>query len=177
MFFFFQKAEGRWLWPCVWYSIPRQRWCVRLGPAQETHQVTAWTSGTAQPSVCTDQDHTTNSLSLSLTVGEQTFWLKCCWDLVLQTSQAASGKWCKCCEISVSVRGAVFSLHSCRFVSLSPVRLYKKKVLESLVERCVSKGYVFQMEMIVRARQLNYTVGEVRTKLKTLARPCIDVFD
>ncbi|MEQ2272698.1 dolichol-P-mannose synthesis [Xenotaenia resolanae] len=40
-------------------------------------------------------------------------------------------------------------------------RLYKKKVLESLVERCVSKGYVFQMEMIVRARQLNYTIGEV----------------
>uniref|UniRef100_A0A3Q3DUW3 Dolichol-phosphate mannosyltransferase subunit 1 n=1 Tax=Hippocampus comes TaxID=109280 RepID=A0A3Q3DUW3_HIPCM len=40
-------------------------------------------------------------------------------------------------------------------------RLYKKKVLECLVERCVSKGYVFQMEMIVRARQLNYTVGEV----------------
>ncbi|XP_034392920.1 dolichol-phosphate mannosyltransferase subunit 1 [Cyclopterus lumpus] len=40
-------------------------------------------------------------------------------------------------------------------------RLYKKSVLESLVERCVSKGYVFQMEMIVRARQLNYTVGEV----------------
>ncbi|XP_070766745.1 dolichol-phosphate mannosyltransferase subunit 1 isoform X2 [Enoplosus armatus] len=41
------------------------------------------------------------------------------------------------------------------------IRLYKKKVLESLVERCVSKGYVFQMEMIVRARQLNYTIGEV----------------
>ncbi|XP_015258940.1 PREDICTED: dolichol-phosphate mannosyltransferase subunit 1 [Cyprinodon variegatus] len=40
-------------------------------------------------------------------------------------------------------------------------RLYKKKVLESLMERCVSKGYVFQMEMIVRARQLNYTIGEV----------------
>ncbi|KAM8829511.1 dolichol-phosphate mannosyltransferase subunit 1 [Synchiropus picturatus] len=40
-------------------------------------------------------------------------------------------------------------------------RLYKKKVLESLVERCVSKGYVFQMEMIVRARQLNYSIGEV----------------
>lgn len=45
---------------------------------------------------------------------------------------------------------------------LTYVRLYKKKVLESLVERCVSKGYVFQMEMIVRARQLNYTIGEVR---------------
>ncbi|XP_032377482.1 dolichol-phosphate mannosyltransferase subunit 1 [Etheostoma spectabile] len=40
-------------------------------------------------------------------------------------------------------------------------RLYKKEVLESLVERCVSKGYVFQMEMIVRARQLNYSIGEV----------------
>ncbi|XP_061740808.1 dolichol-phosphate mannosyltransferase subunit 1-like [Nerophis ophidion] len=40
-------------------------------------------------------------------------------------------------------------------------RLYKKDVLESLVERCVSKGYVFQMEMIVRARQLNHTIGEV----------------
>uniref|UniRef100_A0A8C7MUB3 Dolichol-phosphate mannosyltransferase subunit 1 n=1 Tax=Oncorhynchus kisutch TaxID=8019 RepID=A0A8C7MUB3_ONCKI len=40
-------------------------------------------------------------------------------------------------------------------------RLYKKEVLESLVERCVSKGYVFQMEMIVRARQGNYSIGEV----------------
>lgn len=40
-------------------------------------------------------------------------------------------------------------------------RLYKKAVLEHLVDRCVSKGYVFQMEMIVRARQLGYTVGEV----------------
>uniref|UniRef100_A0A3B4E2E0 Dolichol-phosphate mannosyltransferase subunit 1 n=1 Tax=Pygocentrus nattereri TaxID=42514 RepID=A0A3B4E2E0_PYGNA len=40
-------------------------------------------------------------------------------------------------------------------------RLYKKDVLERLVERCVSKGYVFQMEMIVRARQLGYTIGEV----------------
>ncbi|KAL4655411.1 dolichol-phosphate mannosyltransferase subunit 1 isoform X1 [Arapaima gigas] len=40
-------------------------------------------------------------------------------------------------------------------------RLYKKEVLEQLVERCVSKGYVFQMEMIVRARQLGYSIGEV----------------
>lgn len=45
---------------------------------------------------------------------------------------------------------------------LTHIRLYKKTVLESLVERCVSKGYVFQMEMIIRARQLNYTIGEVR---------------
>lgn len=40
-------------------------------------------------------------------------------------------------------------------------RLYKKDVLESLINSCVSKGYVFQMEMIVRARLFNYTVGEV----------------
>lgn len=40
-------------------------------------------------------------------------------------------------------------------------RLYKKEVLENLIKRCVSKGYVFQMEMLVRARELNYTIGEV----------------
>lgn len=40
-------------------------------------------------------------------------------------------------------------------------RIYKKRVLEKLIANCVSKGYVFQMEMIVRARQFNYTVGEV----------------
>ncbi|XP_044517043.1 dolichol-phosphate mannosyltransferase subunit 1 isoform X2 [Gracilinanus agilis] len=41
------------------------------------------------------------------------------------------------------------------------IRLYRKEVLQKLMEKCVSKGYVFQMEMIVRARQLNYTIGEV----------------
>lgn len=40
-------------------------------------------------------------------------------------------------------------------------RLYKKDVLEKLIKSCVSKGYVFQMEMIIRARQLKYTIGEV----------------
>lgn len=40
-------------------------------------------------------------------------------------------------------------------------RLYKRDVLERLVNSCVSKGYVFQMEMIVRARQQGLTVGEV----------------
>ncbi|PNF34503.1 putative dolichol-phosphate mannosyltransferase [Cryptotermes secundus] len=40
-------------------------------------------------------------------------------------------------------------------------RLYKKDVLQKLIETCVSKGYVFQMEMIVRARQQGYTIGEV----------------
>ncbi|KAK3726767.1 hypothetical protein QZH41_010425 [Actinostola sp. cb2023] len=40
-------------------------------------------------------------------------------------------------------------------------RLYKKEVLQKLVDSCVSKGYVFQMEMIVRARQLGFSIGEV----------------
>lgn len=40
-------------------------------------------------------------------------------------------------------------------------RLYKRKVLEDLVKNCVSKGYVFQMEMMVRARSLGYTIDEV----------------
>ncbi|CAD7086003.1 unnamed protein product [Hermetia illucens] len=40
-------------------------------------------------------------------------------------------------------------------------RLYKKDVLQKLIDGCVSKGYVFQMEMLVRARQYGYTVGEV----------------
>lgn len=40
-------------------------------------------------------------------------------------------------------------------------RLYKKDVLEQLVGACVSKGYVFQMEMVVRARQFNFSIGEV----------------
>jgi len=40
-------------------------------------------------------------------------------------------------------------------------RLYRKEVLEKLVAATVSKGYVFQMEMMVRARQFGLTIGEV----------------
>ncbi|KAL1493770.1 hypothetical protein ABEB36_009460 [Hypothenemus hampei] len=40
-------------------------------------------------------------------------------------------------------------------------RLYKKDVLEKLIKSCISKGYVFQMEMIIRAREFGYTIGEV----------------
>ncbi|KAI8582287.1 hypothetical protein K450DRAFT_228250 [Umbelopsis ramanniana AG] len=40
-------------------------------------------------------------------------------------------------------------------------RLYKKDVLLQLIQATIAKGYVFQMEMIVRARQFNYKVGEV----------------
>ena len=47
-------------------------------------------------------------------------------------------------------------------------RLYRKEVLEKLISVCVSKGYVFQMEMIVRARQLGYSVGEVRITMSSI---------
>ena len=30
------------------------------------------------------------------------------------------------------------------------------------MDACVSKGYIFQMEMIIRARQFGFTIGEVR---------------
>ncbi|THD20323.1 Dolichol-phosphate beta-D-mannosyltransferase [Fasciola hepatica] len=40
-------------------------------------------------------------------------------------------------------------------------RLYKRDVLKDLVSRCTSKGYVFQMEMIVLASSLGYKIGEV----------------
>lgn len=47
------------------------------------------------------------------------------------------------------------------YINCLDTRLYRKEVLQQLIQACVSKGYVFQMEMMVRARQFNYTVGEV----------------
>ena len=40
-------------------------------------------------------------------------------------------------------------------------RLYKKEVLKDLVPRLKSRGYVFQMEAIVRAQYLGYKIEEV----------------
>ncbi len=40
-------------------------------------------------------------------------------------------------------------------------RLYKKEALDKCVTSVRSKGYVFQMEMIVRARQHGFSIGEV----------------
>ncbi|XP_025114948.1 dolichol-phosphate mannosyltransferase subunit 1-like [Pomacea canaliculata] len=40
-------------------------------------------------------------------------------------------------------------------------RLYRIEVLQHLITSCISKGYVFQMEMIIRARQFGYSIGEV----------------
>ena len=59
---------------------------------------------------------------------------------------------------------------------------YKKTVLEDVMSSCVSKGYVFQMEMIVRASRKGYHIEEVRTialffvaaYLACRAWPCFD---
>ncbi|XP_073002553.1 dolichol-phosphate mannosyltransferase subunit 1 [Typha latifolia] len=40
-------------------------------------------------------------------------------------------------------------------------RLYERSVLEDVITSCVSKGYVFQMEMIVRASRKGYHIEEV----------------
>ena len=40
-------------------------------------------------------------------------------------------------------------------------RLYKREALGGIVKHVRSKGYVFQMEIIVRARELGYTIDEV----------------
>ncbi|RCV40025.1 hypothetical protein SETIT_9G018100v2 [Setaria italica] len=40
-------------------------------------------------------------------------------------------------------------------------RQYKRDALEDLISSCVSKGYVFQMEMIVRATRKGYHIEEV----------------
>jgi dolichol-phosphate mannosyltransferase len=40
-------------------------------------------------------------------------------------------------------------------------RLYKKPVLARVIKQTESKGYTFQMELMVRARAMGYTVAEV----------------
>ena len=40
-------------------------------------------------------------------------------------------------------------------------RLYKRAVFEAVLPTVVSRGYVFQMEILVRARYAGYSIGEV----------------
>ena len=40
-------------------------------------------------------------------------------------------------------------------------RLYKRGVLERVISETESKGYTFQMEMMVRAKGMGYKVAEV----------------
>ena len=47
--------------------------------------------------------------------------------------------------------------------------LYRKSVLEDVIGSCVSKGYVFQMEMIVRASRRGYHIEEVSKPIEILS--------
>ncbi|CAM6088399.1 unnamed protein product [Calypogeia fissa] len=62
-------------------------------------------------------------------------------------------------------RGANVLAHTLLWPHVSDLtgsyRLYRKRVLQELMKECVSKGYVFQMEMIVRATRKGFTVEEV----------------
>ena len=40
-------------------------------------------------------------------------------------------------------------------------RLYKKNILDKIIAKVQSKGYVFQMELMVLAKAMGYTVAEV----------------
>jgi dolichol-phosphate mannosyltransferase len=40
-------------------------------------------------------------------------------------------------------------------------RLFKRPVLETLLKQCKSKGYAFQMEIVVRAKRMGMTIAEV----------------
>ncbi|KAG9393552.1 Glycosyl transferase family 2 [Carpediemonas membranifera] len=40
-------------------------------------------------------------------------------------------------------------------------RLYKKEVFDDIMACMISKGYVFQMEIAVRAKAMGFTIGEV----------------
>jgi dolichol-phosphate mannosyltransferase len=46
-------------------------------------------------------------------------------------------------------------------LSFGTSRLYKKPVLQQIITLTQSRGYVFQMEMMVRAKALGYSIGEV----------------
>ena len=40
-------------------------------------------------------------------------------------------------------------------------RLYKRSVLNNIIDKIVSRGYTFQMEIIIRAKSMGYTIAEV----------------
>ncbi len=40
-------------------------------------------------------------------------------------------------------------------------RLYKKSVLQTLINSCITRNYTFQMEMIVRAKENDFSVAQV----------------
>ena len=68
-------------------------------------------------------------------------------------------------SVAVAVSVAVFCLSLSLSLCLSSVffsRRYKKEAITDIMKRIESRGYVFQMEIIVRARQSGHTIAEVK---------------
>lgn len=57
--------------------------------------------------------------------------------------------------------GSLLIMYALRCNTAAPNRLYKKEAISKLMASCVTKGYVFQMEIIVRARSHGLRIGEV----------------
>jgi len=68
--------------------------------------------------------------------------------------------WPKASDVTGSFR-CVVSYCEHKFADCAVDRLYKTNVLRSLIEQTVSRAYVFQMEIIVRAGAAGYSIGEV----------------
>ena len=45
-------------------------------------------------------------------------------------------------------------------------RVYRKPVLERVIKEVVSKGYAFQMEIVMRAKSYGYKIEEVSKLVK-----------
>ena len=66
-------------------------------------------------------------------------------------------------SVAVAVSVAVFCLSlSLSVSSVFFSRRYKKEAITDIMKRIESRGYVFQMEIIVRARQSGHTIAEVK---------------
>ena len=78
---------------------------------------------------------------------------------------------CFCLEFLIPLSLSLSLFLSLSFVSLSLAlslssvffsRRYKKEAITDIMKRIESRGYVFQMEIIVRARQSGHTIAEVK---------------
>ncbi|KAG5438325.1 hypothetical protein PCANB_002813 [Pneumocystis canis] len=88
------------------------------------------------------------------------------YDIVLGTRYASGGGvygWDlkrKLVSLGANLLSKILFQHGVSDVTGS-FRLYKKDVFEKIILDSKSKGYVFQMEIIVKAKKYGYSIGEV----------------
>ncbi|VDK21916.1 unnamed protein product [Taenia asiatica] len=88
------------------------------------------------------------------------------YDIVTGTRYGCGGGVCGWnLKRKIISRGANFLAHLLLLPKASDLtgsfRLYKRDVLSELIKCSVSRGYVFQMEMMARASVMGYKIGEV----------------